>query len=181
MSAQWFFVPVNPYPWKVPPMTVGRKGKALFVRAGRDEGLHTFKQAVAEIVGAQNPHLIDGKVKLSLWFWRNIPEYTTTQGRRARKHEADVTNMQKATEDALQGILYLNDVDNIDVHSRLISQGAESYSFLVIRAEQADLVELGDLGFPDTILEQIRLSVDEEYRTQKNPTLFDDYDNEEVF
>ena len=142
-NQQWFVLSVNPYPWKVPPMSAGRKGKALFVRAGRDEGLHTYKEAVKEQVELMSPRMIEGAVKLRLWFWRNIPEYTTPQGRRARKHEADTTNLQKATEDALQGLLYANDKDVKDIHSILVEQSADTSSLLVICAEP--FAEMEDL------------------------------------
>lgn len=137
-TEQWFVVAVNPYPWKVPPMSVGRKGKALFVTAGRDEGLYTYQQAIKEQLEFMAPTIILGPVKLRLWFYRNIPEYTTPQGRRARKHEADTTNLQKATEDALQGLLYANDKDVKDIHSVLVDQSPVAASLLVICAEPYD-------------------------------------------
>lgn len=137
-SGQWFVVPVNPYPWKVPPMSVGRaKGGKLFVRAGRDEGLYTYQQAVKEHLIAQGAEKIEGPVRLEMYFWRNMAEYTTWQGRRARKNEVDTTNLQKATEDACQGILFDNDKDNIQVYSHRVSQGPDTSSCVVIRAAPA--------------------------------------------
>lgn len=132
MSEQWFVLPLNPYPWKVPPMSAARKGNKLFVRAGRDEGLHTYKEAIRDILSEHATKMITGGVSLRLWFWRNIPEYTTHQGRTARKHEADATNIQKATEDALQGIFYKNDKDVRHVESYIVEQSSEAPSILMI-------------------------------------------------
>lgn len=132
---QWFVIPVNPYPWKVPPFTPARKGTKIFVKAGRDEGLHSYKQAVKEYIEKQPHEMIDGPVELEMWFYRNIPEYTTPQGRRARKHEADTTNLQKSTEDALQGILYANDKDVVKVSSLRVEQSPTANSLIVVRVK----------------------------------------------
>lgn len=129
---QWFVFDVNPYPWKVPPISVGRKGKGVYPVVGRDEGLHTYKQAIKEQIG-QMPHWkIDGPVVLNLWFYRNVPKYTTQSGRRAKKHDADTTNMQKATEDALQGFLFDNDSEVTIVSSHRVEQSESTVAKLVV-------------------------------------------------
>lgn len=132
LEEQWFVIPVNPYPWKVPPFTPARVGKKLIVKAGRDEGLHSYKQAVKEVLLSQPYEKIEGSVELDFWFYRNIPEYTSHQGRRARKHEADTTNLQKATEDALQGILFDNDKDVIKISSMRVEQSPNAKSLVVL-------------------------------------------------
>lgn len=167
---QWFIVPVNPYPWKVPPISVGRKNGKAFPRVGRDEGLHSFKEAVKDYVLMQGPQKINGPVELRLWFWRNIPEYTTSQGRTARKHEADNTNLQKATEDALQGILFNNDKDVIINRSVRMMQSKDSASFLVIHAKAAKSL---NEKFPDFVQEKIDMLVHPQY-DGRLATLFDE-------
>ena len=167
---QWFVIPINPYPWKVPPVSVGRKGGKTYPRFGRDEGLHTYKEAIREFALLQNPTKIDGPVRLRLWFWRNIPKYTTPQGKAARKHESDTTNLQKATEDALQGVLFDNDKDVVDIHSVLMEQGEGAPSFLVICAGPAR--ELRQ-EFPDFIDEKIDMLANTNY-DGRLATLFDE-------
>lgn len=135
---QWFVLPVNPYPWKVPPFSPARKGKKIFVKAGRDEGLHAYKQAIKEIISNAEPLEIEGDVEIEMWFYRNIGAYETHQARTARKHEADTTNLQKATEDALQGVLFKNDKDVVKITSFRVEQSPNAKSFIVIRARQHD-------------------------------------------
>jgi len=129
---QWFVLDVNPTPWAVGPLSVGRKGGKIFPTYGRNQELHTYKEAVAEAILKQNPRMMEGKVALFLWFWRARPAYQSPQARTARKHEADATNMQKATEDALQGILYKNDKDNSLVQSTIVDQGEDVIPKVVI-------------------------------------------------
>lgn len=152
MEAQWFVFDVNPYPWKVPPFSVGRKGGKSFVQAGRDAGLHTYKQAIREQIETMNPQLIEGPVQLHLWFWRNMQEYTSHQGRRHRNHEADNTNLQKATEDALQDYLYKNDKDVVLNVSMRVEQSPSTTGMLVVCAAP---FTPEDPVFPDVVQSQI--------------------------
>lgn len=147
-QAQWFVLDVNPYPWKVPPFSAGRKGNRMFVSAGRDEGLHSYKQAIKEQLEAKVTWKIEGPVALYLWFYRNIPEYTTAQGRRARKHEADNTNLQKATEDALQEYLYENDKDVAYNVSYRVEQSADAQGMVVVCVVPWDMPQP---VFPDAV------------------------------
>lgn len=140
--SQWFTLSVNPYPWKVPPFTPARSGKKIYVKAGRDQGLHSYKEAIKEQLIAQPHYIIEGPVDLSMWYYRNIPKYTTAQGRTARKHDADTTNLQKASEDALQGILFSNDKDVIRVTSHRVVQSEAQMGILVICAKPFEEVTI---------------------------------------
>jgi Holliday junction resolvase RusA-like endonuclease len=97
---------------------------------GQNQQLNAYKEAVREELGEQE--LQQGEHTLYLYFWRNRPEYTTAQARTHRKHEADLTNLQKATEDALQGVLFANDRDVKEVHSVLMAQGPDVEPAIVI-------------------------------------------------
>lgn len=136
--AQWVVLDVNPYPWKVPPFSPARRGKALFVQAGRDQGLHDYKEAIREQLGAFYPWRIEGPVKLSLWFWREIQTYTTEKQREQRKHEADTTNLQKSTEDAFQGFFFDNDTDVVLVRSHRVEQAPGVRGMVVACVEPFD-------------------------------------------
>lgn len=143
----WFVIKdINPEPWKVGPVSVGRRGNALFGNVGPDKGLQAFQAAVKEEVSAK---LVEGGITedkfpvfakgspltLELYLWRDMLEYSTHQARTARKHEADATNMLKAIEDSLQGVLYANDKDNHRVVSNIIDQRSGARSIIVIKIE----------------------------------------------
>lgn len=130
-DGQWFVFDVNPYPWKVPPFSVGRKSGKHFVVAGRDQGLHTYKEAIREQLEDQGYRPITGAVAAFFWYYRSIEVYRTPQGRRSRNHEADTTNLQKATEDALQDYVLKNDRDVSFVQSWRVEQGTDVTPYVV--------------------------------------------------
>lgn len=139
MTEQWFVLDVNPEPWEIGPLNIIRKGGQFRPFVGRSQQLHDYKLAVAEAVkrGDQPYHMIEGDVSLTCWFWRHRPDYETHQARRHRKHHADNTNLFKATEDALQGILYDNDKDNVHVQGFVVAQGPDVEPGLIICAKPA--------------------------------------------
>lgn len=116
---------------------------------GRDAQLAAFQKAVKEEIG--DTVQIEGRFALTFLFWRNLATYEipsprdTSKGVTQTKHEVDVTNMQKATEDALQGVLFKNDNSTREVHSYLIEQGPEVRGRIVIGIEP-----LGD-ALPDIL------------------------------
>lgn len=131
---RWFALRINPEPWRVGPVTPGRRGGKIFATIGRDQQLAAFQDAVAEELGTSN-YLVVGPVKLRFWFWRNRAEYTTQNARQHRKHDADVTNLQKAMEDALQSILFENDKQVNDVQSVLVHQGPDIEPLIIFSIE----------------------------------------------
>lgn len=150
-SDQWFVIHANPYPWKVPNFTVSRrKGGGFYPKAGRDLGLHTYKEAVAEQVRSQSPRMIDGEIELQFWFYRELTRYKTATGRKGKRNEADTTNMQKATEDALQGILFENDNKVVRVASWRVEQAESTTPMLIIRASPLRPMTL---DYPQHVLE----------------------------
>lgn len=129
----WFVLDVNPEPWAIGPMSVGRgpKGK-LFPVVGRNTQLWHYQQAVKEALGHPDIWFENQKIELKFYFWRRRDEYETPQARTHRKHEADVTNLQKATEDALQGVLFKNDKDVSHVESWMVQQGTDVEGCVII-------------------------------------------------
>lgn len=120
----WFVLDVNPEPWAIGDLSVGRKGGKYFPIVGRNNNLHMYKEAVKEALGS--PDLwFDGKVELQFYFWRRRDQYKTPQARTHRKHEADGTNLSKATEDALQGVFFKNDKDVRRCVWEIVEQGEE--------------------------------------------------------
>lgn len=126
---------INPEPWAIGPVGVNRKaGLRPFV--GQNQQLKAYQEAVKEEF-EQNYGLIEmfpegTKIRLDVWFWRKIYDYGSPQARRVRKHEADLTNLLKAFEDALQGVFYKNDKDVMGGEHILVDQGDHLSDGLII-------------------------------------------------
>lgn len=127
----WIVLSLNPEPWRIGPLSVGRKNGKMFPMVGRDTQLHFYQQAIKEELG-DDWDMIQGPVELKFFFWRRRDEYQTPQARTHRKHEADGTNMAKATEDALQGVLFKNDKDTNHMEWTVVEQGSNVEPRLVI-------------------------------------------------
>lgn len=143
MTDIWVVLPLNPEPWRIGPVGVARGNGRMVGTVGRDQQLHAYKEAVAEQVRMKldavddyhDQYIFAGKTKLTIYLWRQRASYETHQAGTHRKHEADATNMLKATEDALQGIFYKNDKDNSDVRCVIVEQGEETIPKIVIHIE----------------------------------------------
>lgn len=141
----WFVLDVNPEPWAIGPLSVGRaKGGKMFPSVGRNTQLWHYQQAIKEALGNPEIWFENQKIELKFYFWRRRDEYQTPQARTHRKHEADTTNLQKATEDALQGVLFKNDKDVSHVESWMVQQGpdVEGCVIIAIRATSLNGVSL---------------------------------------
>lgn len=140
----YFILPLSPEPWVVPPMSPGRVHGKLIVKAGRDEQLASFQDAVREVLARW---LIDHPqwdeffpmegvdVKLTFYLWRTMSEYKTSKDLTHSRHQADATNMQKGLEDALQGILFVNDKQVQDVRTVIVEQSPETEPGIAIEIE----------------------------------------------
>jgi Holliday junction resolvase RusA-like endonuclease len=127
----WFDLDVNPEPWAIGDLSVGRRNGKFFPMVGRNQQLHNYKEAIREELGS--PDLwFDGQVELCIYFWRRRDEYKTPQSRTHRKHEADGTNLLKATEDALQGVFFKNDKDVQRAVWEIVKQGPDVEPRVVI-------------------------------------------------
>lgn len=144
MREHWLVLKLNPEPWKIGPVSVIRKAGKVIPVVGRDAQLDAFKNAVAEQVrnelgiGDEESFYFEGPTKLTIYLWRQRAAYETPQSRTHRKHEADATNMLKATEDALQGIFYKNDKDNHEVRAVIFAQGENVTPAIIIHIEEFD-------------------------------------------
>jgi Holliday junction resolvase RusA-like endonuclease len=151
--AHWYILPLNPEPWAIGSLGLGKRGGKFFPTISPNPQLAAFKQAVAEELEGSIP-LPEGEYELKFFFWRVLDSYETASGRRHRKHQADTTNLQKATEDALQGVLIGNDRDVQRITSEIVEQGAEVKPRIVIKASPY-------LGFnPDQIPGHVWVLVD---------------------
>ena len=141
----WYALDVNPEPWAIGPVGYARRNGKMSAYVGRNAQLDAYKEAIREAIGTGHTP-IQGKVRLVVFFWRDRADYETPQARRHRKHEADATNLLKATEDALQGILFENDRDNNDVRAVVVEQGPGVTGRVLVgvapSAEVPDIVSL---------------------------------------
>jgi Holliday junction resolvase RusA-like endonuclease len=128
---RWYVLDINPEPWAIGPVGYSRRAGKMSAYVGKNAQLDSYKEAVKEELGSGHM-MIEGKVKLRLYFWRNRAEYTTPQARTHRKHEADGTNMAKATEDALQGVFFKNDKDVNHMEWAIVEQGPDVQGRVVI-------------------------------------------------
>jgi len=119
----WFTLNINPEPWAVGPIGYNAKVKKPYM--GQNQQLNAYKQAVKEEMKRKYPDFIplDGYLKLNFYFWRQLATYENkATSRKTTKHIVDTTNMQKALEDSLQGIVYANDNKIREVHSVTVEQ-----------------------------------------------------------
>lgn len=123
----WYSVDINPEPWAIGPLGTGRRGGKIWAYIGQNQQLKTYQEAVAEEVGEQP--LLEGDIYLLFLFWRQVLS-------EHNKNYADVTNLQKSTEDALQGVLYKNDRATRRVTSLLMAQGPDVEGRVIIGIEQ---------------------------------------------
>lgn len=129
----WYVLDINPEPWAVGPLGVGRKNGKVYPYVGPNQQLISYQQAVKEELESLDGRLyIKCDFELNFWFWRNIASHLTPSGRKASANYADTTNLQKATEDALQGVLFSNDRNCKSVSSEIVDQGPDVRGLVVI-------------------------------------------------
>lgn len=104
---------IDAEPWTAPSLSTGRSGGRVYPKAHKNAGLANYQNAIREAVQNSLPSGFEPwehEIVLSFSIWRDLPEYPSATGRKSKRKKADATNMQKALEDALQGILFKNDV-----------------------------------------------------------------------
>lgn len=129
----WYVLPgINPVPWTSPEVSIGKKNGKMFPMVYASAELKTYKESVKEEMEDRYPDVeaIEDEVGLKLYFWRRLDEMKSN--RRRKGHVADATNLQKATEDALQGILFKNDQQVIHAESWVMAQHDEVDPLIVI-------------------------------------------------
>lgn len=137
MNSYWFVLRVNPVPWTAPEVAIGRKGGKVYPMVFSPEELRNYKEAIREELEKEleerHPEFvpIEDEIGLEFYFVRNIAVDATNA--RRRTHVADATNLQKSTEDALQGLLFVNDSQVVHVQSVVIDQSEDAIPAVAIR------------------------------------------------
>lgn len=167
----WYDLKLQPEPWAVGPLSTRKNSSGgRFPFMGKNVALETYKEAIREALRAdQSVHMLEGPLRLTVFYWRKIETYTLEKsGRKSRTHEADVTNLNKALEDALHGIFYDNDVVNVIVTGVMVRQDPDTESRIIIGIEEISKDEpfrmLNELVPPEVLI------------PDDEPTLLDDPD-----
>lgn len=142
MIQRWLRLDINPEPWAIG--TVAGRGIAP------NPGLVAFKSAVRELIEDEEM-MPDGRYKIRIWLWREQARYLDMKDKVRTRNEADATNMQKAFEDACQGILFKNDKYVSDIHTRIVRQGFDVVPKIIVCLEMA--------GPPEEMTDDIPLSL----------------------
>jgi len=150
-NERWYVLHINPEPWAVGPLDLLRRGGKLAPTMGRNQQVHMYQQAVAGELAVKYGALPGAPLapcyELDFWFWRNTE----------RGNYADATNLQKATEDALQGILIDNDRDVVRAQSWVAAQGPAVAGAVAFRVRWGVARSGRDvcMGLADEILDQV--------------------------
>lgn len=122
----WIIPEINPEPWTAPEVSIGRRGGKLAPQVFKREQLRQYQEAVHDyILDHYAPTPVETELVLQFWFWRALDT--------PRSKQSDATNLQKATEDALHGLLFLNDAQVQDVRSIIVQQAVDVDPTIVIR------------------------------------------------
>lgn len=136
-DAHWYhLVGINPEPWTSPNIGGRRKNGSPVVY--KNEGLRVYQEAVKDELKGTIPYSFD-RIELRFYFWRRLEDSNRIDSKRHRSHQADATNMQKALEDALQGVLFANDRDVVSVSSWVVAQGPDVTPRILISVREAGM------------------------------------------
>lgn len=124
---------VNPQPWKSPSAGTKRFGGKVVAYTYPNPEVVLYQEAVKEYVADEYPALVpvepgEHGLLVTFWFWRSL-----NYGGQ-RRQRCDTTNLVKATEDALQGLLYTNDKHNRTVTGHIVAQDARVEPLIMVTA-----------------------------------------------
>lgn len=134
---------INPEPWRSPSLGITRRNGRAQPAAYKDENLRSYQEALHEVVfnAIAERAEIDTlpvypkgeQLAVSFAFWRQLDTYSPgTGGRKNVRQRPDVTNLIKAAEDALQGVLYHDDKANRLVNGELVAVGPDVEPGIII-------------------------------------------------
>jgi Holliday junction resolvase RusA-like endonuclease len=126
-TSQFFLIEgINPLPWRASEASTGRKNGKFKTTFHKSEELKAYQAAIKEDITNNYPDFVPIEagepIGLEFWLWRQRPQ-EEQDARKVRRSQADATNMQKALEDALQGLLFVNDRDVQQIQTVIVSQG----------------------------------------------------------
>lgn len=133
-------VPLNPEPWAMGTIQViAHRGRRAFPKVSPDKTMSAYQKALEEELEELGVYELPGPYyAVRFTFSRQRVQYKDKAGRTQTRNWADVTNMQKATEDAMQAGAIANDRDVIRIESLLAStQTPTTRPWLVIEVRHS--------------------------------------------
>lgn len=155
VSSKYYVLNINPEPWAIGDVSVGRNKDKLFGRVSPNPNLVAYQNAVREeLAGVEKLNISD--YSLTFFFWRQQARYLDAADRRRQRNQADATNLQKGLEDGLQEVLFDNDRDVKDIRSVIVDQGPKVESKILIVAEPIKLPMIELLNVvPTEVVQQL--------------------------
>lgn len=133
-GAKWYLIEdINPQPWAIGPLGMGRRNGSSYPYVGPNAQLVAFQKAVKEELDDFTALPFVGDIELEFFIWRRIERYAG-RSRTQHSHQADATNIQKALEDALQGVLFPNDRAVQRISTTVVEQSRTTKPRIVIKA-----------------------------------------------
>lgn len=165
-----YALPINPEPWVVGNAYVARGGGKSFARIAPDKTLRLYQEAVQAELQAQGAEVHPGRYDIELYFARQNARYTDAAGRKRSRNTPDVTNLQKATEDALQGVLIENDRHTLRISSQMVEVGPDVDPVVIVRLTYGLSDPLGWTEVPDEVYSAARAMHDRQGKKIKDAT-----------
>jgi Holliday junction resolvase RusA-like endonuclease len=128
---RWFVIGITAQPWAVGSLGVGYRGKKPYAYIGPNQQLQAYQEALKEQL--EGAGMLLGEVEVQLYIWRKLETAKNFGGRDRKAKTSDATNIQKATEDALQGILIENDRNVRRISTEIVAQNENTESCIVVR------------------------------------------------
>ena len=130
-NVRWFILKLNAEPWAVGNLGIGRRGKTPYPYLSPNQKLQAYQEAVREELDGAG--ILEGEVEVKLFIWRKLETAKVMGGRDRKAKTSDATNIQKATEDAIQGILIQNDRNVRKVSTEIVAQDDKTEPCIVIQ------------------------------------------------
>jgi Holliday junction resolvase RusA-like endonuclease len=155
---------INPEPWVAG--TAYRRGHRG-VGVAKSQALTDYQNAIAEAINdalADDHKPYTEELELQVWLWRCLDKYQTESGRWQTRHRADLTNMLKALEDALQARkampdfpgLIKNDVQIVVSQVSVVAQATDVHPMILLRLQNGAAQRERELQWAMTIVTEMR-------------------------
>jgi Endodeoxyribonuclease RusA len=170
----WAFA-INPEPWAMGDTVIlrNRKTGKHFPKFTNDKTMDAYQQALREELRGRGVRVEPGYYAFRFTLSRQLEKsYTATST--LTRNVADVTNMQKATEDALQGVAIGNDRAVVSASARLAeiqSEHTVPYILIELVSGIEDWDPWGDELFPRGLGTEAREQVLDAIEEYKNPVI----------
>lgn len=144
---------INPEPWAIGPLGYRKLAGKIQPFVGPNLKLQSFQNEVKDelerIINHEPPST--AMCTLRFFFWRRLETWDTPTGRKSGAHQADVTNLQKGLEDALQGIIITNDRNVQSITSEIVEQGPDVLPGILIVHNDLVISEYAQHVSPDIL------------------------------